>query len=383
MFKDIEKFPKSKLSELAQTPMDELQIRFPGYRRDDLRAKRREFTPTVNPIRTSAEEIGDLPERIKQALLKGHKDWKLTDLCDAVDSSPSRVNDAIEMLKRSGVNIQLVADAFTIPKELSVTRGEQVIPVEFTKGTWFRFGAVGDNHLCSKYERLDVLNRLYDVFAEEGITTVLNTGNAIDGEARFNKFEIHKHGIDDQCDYFAEAYPQREGITTKFITGDDHEGWYVQREGVDIGKYMQQRARDKGRDDLQYIGHMEVDIVFETPLGKAVVRVAHPGGGSSYAVSYTSQKIVESYSGNEKPDILLNGHYHKADYTYVRGVHVVQTGCTTDQSPFMRKKRLAAHLGGWIIEFQQGPTGAIQRFRCEFIPFFDRPYYDKKWEFKR
>jgi predicted phosphodiesterase len=110
------------------------------------------------------------------------------------------------------------------------------------------------------------------------------------------------------------------------------------------------------------------------------LRVLHPGGGSSYAISYTSQKIVESYTGAEKPDILFDGHYHKAGYNYIRGVHVVQTGCTQDQTPFMRKKRLAAHLGGWIIEFTVDTNGAVIRFKQEWIPFFDKAYY-KKWEY--
>jgi len=126
---------------------------------------------------------------------------------------------------------------------------------------------------------------------------------------------------------------------------------------------------------------MEADIVIPSKNGKTTLRLVHPGGGSSYAISYTEQKIVESYSGGEKPDILLVGHYHKAEYSYVRGVHIVQTGTTEDQSPFMRKKRLAAHLGGWIIEFSVDINGAITRFKQEFIPFYDNAYY-KKWAYK-
>jgi hypothetical protein len=122
---------------------------------------------------------------------------------------------------------------------------------------------------------------------------------------------------------------------------------------------------------------MEADVILKASQGETILRVLHPGGGSAYAISYTSQKIVESYSSGEKPHILLDGHYHKAGYNYIRGVHVVQTGCTQDQTPFMRKKRLAAHLGGWIIEFSVDDQGAITRFKQEFIPFYDNGYYTK------
>jgi hypothetical protein len=78
----------------------------------------------------------------------------------------------------------------------------------------------------------------------------------------------------------------------------------------------------------------------------------------------------------------LVGHYHKAEYNFCRGVHAVQTGCLQDQTPFMRKKKLAAHLGGWIIEFSTDDQGAITRFKQEFIPFYDNGYYKEKWSYK-
>jgi len=245
----------------------------------------------------------------------------------------------------------------------------------------YKIGATGDNHLCSRYERMDVLNALYDVFEKEGITQVFNTGNWIDGEARFNKHDLLVHGMDNQIDYFVKNYPQREGITTSYITGDDHEGWYTQREGVDIGKYAEYKAIAAGRNDLKYLGHMEADVEIKAPNGKTTIRVLHPGGGSSYAISYTSQKIVESYTEAEVPDILFNGHYHKSSYNFIRGVHVVQTGCTEDQTPFMRKKRLAAHIGGWIIEFTVDTNGKVIRFKQEWISFQDKGYY-KKWAYQ-
>jgi hypothetical protein len=47
----------------------------------------------------------------------------------------------------------------------------------------------------------------------------------------------------------------------------------------------------------------------------------------------------------------------------------------------MRKKRLAAHVGGWIVEFQQLPNGVIPRLRAEWIPFYDKNHYRKNWKY--
>lgn len=248
-------------------------------------------------------------------------------------------------------------------------------PANSIKPVTVKFGAIGDTHLCSKYERLDVLSALYDTFASEGITDVYHTGNYIDGEARFNFGDIHTHGMDDQIAYFVKHYPQRQGITTHFIAGDDHEGWYTQKNRIDIGKHTEDMARREGRADLVHLSYMEADI----PLlsGAVKMRVLHAGGGSATSISHTSQKIVDSYSEDEKPHILLVGHYHKSEYLpNYRNVHVFQTGCTQEQTPFMRKKRLHADLGAWIISVCVQNDG-VMRVSGEFLA-----YHPRKWEYR-
>ena len=201
---------------------------------------------------------------------------------------------------------------------------------------------------------------------------------------RFNRSDLlsEAHGMGAQIAYFAEHWPQRKGVTTYFVTGDDHEGWYAQRENVEIGQLLEDEARRNGRTDLVYCGHMEHDFLFKRKGGSATMRLVHAGGGSAYATSYTVQKLVESYQGGEKPNILLVGHYHKADFSYPREVFTVQAGCTEDQSPFMRKKKIQAHVGGWTIEMIQSDDGLIHRFRPTWDPFYDLDFYKgKQWRY--
>ena len=241
----------------------------------------------------------------------------------------------------------------------------------------YRIGGISDNHLNSKFERLDVLHAIYDVFEKEGITEVFNGGNWIEGDARFNRYEVKNRGASKQVDYFIQNYPQRKGIITYYIAGDDHEGWYWQREGLNIGEYTEMKALKAGRNDLKYLGYVEADVEFQARNGVAKMKLMHAGGGSAYAVSYSPQKMIESFQGGEKPQILLLGHYHKADYFCYRDVHCVQLGCTQNQSTFMRKKKIQAHIGGWIIEFQQAEDGSINRFKVEYLSFFNEQFYDR------
>jgi predicted phosphodiesterase len=245
---------------------------------------------------------------------------------------------------------------------------------------WKVFGVVSDTHLGSKHYRPDVLRALYRWFAAEGVKDVFHGGNWIEGQAKFNQHDVEIFGMDAQCDFFLREYPQIDGIKTHFIAGDDHEGWYQQREIFSIGQHLEDRARRAGRSDLHYLGYVEADVELVSRGGSAVMRIMHPGGGSAYAVSYRPQKIVESLEGGSKPAVLLIGHYHKLSYNFFRNVHCVQVGTTCGQSLFMRKKSIEAHLGGVLIRLKQDKNGAITDFVPHFRTLFNLGYYQRRYD---
>jgi hypothetical protein len=136
-----------------------------------------------------------------------------------------------------------------------------------------------------------------------------------------------------------------------------------------------------GRTDWIDIGFMEshVELVNANTGSTAILAVVHPGGGSAYALSYSIQKIVESYEGGEKPHVALYGHYHKLWSGLIRNVWVLQTGCTQDQTTFMRKKRLEAHVGGALVTLEQDPeSGAILSFQPQLFRYFNEDWYAKE-----
>lgn len=253
------------------------------------------------------------------------------------------------------------------------------LSLKFLQGTGkpIRVGLVGDTHLCSTYARLDALNLQYDLFAAEGITDVLHAGNIVDGHIpRINGGDLLAHSIDEQTLFCIDNYPKRKGITTHFITGDDHESWFSKdASGFNFGQYLMQTAKQEGRNDLNYIGHIEADVEFETPKGGVMLKIQHPGGGSCYARSYTSQKIVESLEGGEKPHFLVLGHYHVSSYIVERNVHVISLPGFQDQTVFARKKRLRMEVGGSILQFYVTEAGTPSRVSVEFNMFYNRSFY--------
>lgn len=308
----------------------------------------------------------------------------LAEVASHLDTTQGRVLDAINGAIALGRNVVRLGDRYTIGQDPAQVEHDPSIHLwkSDARGR-YRFGLISDTHYGSKYAREDVADELYDWFAREGVSRVYHAGNWIEGEARFNRFDLidAAHGMQNQLDYMVARYPLRSGITTYYVAGDDHEGWYAQREGVDIGRMLESTANAAGRRDLRYIGYMESFVTLEhRRTGEtSKLLVAHPGGGSAYALSYAPQKVAESWQSGEKPGCVLFGHWHKLEYAIIRGVHSIQAGCTKAADPFARKKRLQYHVGGWIVELGQDPAGALTGCKLELRQWFDRDYHNGQW----
>jgi predicted phosphodiesterase len=315
---------------------------------------------------------------VRSALIKKLRRGKATpaDLATQFECEVDLIHSMVGTLREAGYNVEFKGGAYSIGNKPGPKEGEDILvdnsPLTKMVQT---YGVISDTHLCSRYQRLDVLEAAYNEYQRLGIKRVFHCGNMVDGHCHFNRFDLLVTGLTDQAHYVLDHYPQRAGMTTYFITADDHEGWWQQREGIDFGKYLVYEATNVGRKDLVWLGYEEADVEFRTPGGGNTVRLMHPGGGSAYALSYAPQKIVESFQGGEKPGVLLIGHYHKAMYAYVRNVHTLQCGTCEDQTLFMRKQKLEAHVGFWTVSMRQDINGAIREFSPTFTAFYDRGYH--------
>ena len=68
--------------------------------------------------------------------------------------------------------------------------------------------------------------------------------------------------------------------------------------------------------------------------------------------------------------MLAIAHYHKADFMPAyRNVAAIQTGTFQNQTPFMARQGLAAHIGGWIVSVRVGK--GYNAVSAEFIAFYE------------
>lgn len=233
------------------------------------------------------------------------KECEIESLCSKFSVDRRVLQAYIDVLKDNGYNIVDVNGAIKlfndiVPTENKHTRawnGDRII----------RFGALSDPHYCNIHQQLTFNNYLYDTFEREGINTVYISGDMFDGWYKNRPEHIFELipgciGADDQVDYVSKNHPKRKGITTEFIIGN-HCYTHIRNGGINVGI-----ALAKQRDDMIYLGSHNA-IIELTPNCK--LELNHPLDGSAYAISYSLQKYIDSMSGGDKPNILLNGHHHK------------------------------------------------------------------------
>jgi len=231
-----------------------------------------------------------------------------------------------------------------------------------------RFAIISDPHIGSLYERVDAWHAFYKILKSEKITTILSAGDTLEGWRvyRGQEFEMYAHGHEDQLKALKKRVPEFSGKTF-FITGN-HDTSYKKLAGCNIGENIADSV------DWNYLGEEYAEIILETKIGrKWKISLLHPSGGTPYAISYRTQKIIESFSGGQKPNLVVIGHLHKAEMLPAyRNVVGVMAGCFQSQTPFMARKPTPAHVGGWIFEVTIGSSrGLTNRVKSEFIPFYE------------
>lgn len=325
-----------------------------------------------NGLRSAARETRSSRERggpvsvdeLLQAFGRGRKSFTIGELADRLDRGPGAVRKAINTARSHGFTIIETGDCYTLSRD--PIRSEAVHDHRW-RGDTLRFGVIADTHLGSKYCRLDLLNEYYDIVAAEGIDTVFHAGDVVDGEGMYrgHAYELDVIGSDAQVAHCVENYPKREGVITKFITGN-HDLCYFKAQGQDVGIAIAEK-----RPDMEYLGQLQAFVKLTDTL---TLQLLHPDGGAPYALSYRCQKIIEGIFGGKKPSLLVLGHLHTALYLFERNIHALQAGCFQDQTPYLARKGLWPKLAGWIVEIGitlEGERGdAISYIRPELKCWF-------------
>lgn len=227
-------------------------------------------------------------------------------------------------------------------------------------GEAVRFWFATDLHMGSEVYKAEFLDSLLKEAEGFGAEFGVIAGDVTEGLSSRpgHVYELTHIGYASQLRYAIEQLSKWKGKL--YCIDGNHDRWYLKSNGAIIVEDICGQL-----PDAEFLGHDEGDI----NVNGVKVRLFHGEDSSSYATSYRIQKLVESYTGGDKPNVLLVGHTHKQGYFFERHIHCVSGGALSTQSRWMRSKRLANHAGFWLIEMTVN-DGDVSRFKCEWMPFY-------------
>jgi len=333
-----------------------------------------ELDELVERLSWDAVSNKDTKNKIVDVIRRSGGSITIREICKKTSIPAKTVLKIIEALKEDGYDI---VDQSEMDKTISLMTVPRCEHNYHAPSLWdenpLKLGLISDTHLgiSPEYSAIDELRRTLEIFAERGVSTVLHAGDLTHGtSARHPGLEYEMApgvvGADDQVKYVVDNYPRIDGIKTLFITGS-HDLWVYKKSGFDVG-----RAIEIARDDMQYLGPERAHI-FVGPEKKTRITLHHPDGGSSYAMSYRPQKLVEAMTGGEKPHIYILGHFHRFGIFRPRNVITIMLPGFQWNSPFYQRKGLEPEVGGVYLEVDLSEDGGVILFRTELIPYYREP----------
>lgn len=289
--------------------------------------------------------------------------------------SAETVNRYKRRAKQLGIKIpansavmQQIQERFTTEELAAIANGGRFmpgiaeIPIVSFEGKHIRIGVMTDTHIghqCFEEERLF---QAFEEFRKEKVDFVVHAGDVTEGMSQRpgHIYELSKLGYEAQKEYAIKLFSQWTETPIYAISGN-HDRWYIKSSGANIVGDIAQSL-----PNFNFIGHDEGSISIN---GKASINLWHGEDGSSYALSYRLQKIIESLSGGEKPSVLIAGHVHKYVGIFERNVYALSAGTLERQTPWMRGKRLSAHVGFIILDLWVNNSG-VAKMQHTWYPFY-------------
>lgn len=231
------------------------------------------------------------------------------------------------------------------------------------EGVHHRILVMSDTHIGSVYspEEWHTIVSRYANDPANGIECILHCGDLVDGlktGRAIQIYELSEIGYEAQRDKAVSLMSQYR--LPIYIISGNHDAYAKESAGANIVKDVCDRV-----ETMTYIGQDSADI----DVGGCTIRLFHGGDGNSYALSYRLQKLVESITGGTKPHILLAGHVHKFCYIFDRHIHAISVPAMQSQTSFMRARKLAAHTGFLVIDFDSR-EGNICNLSVKYFPFY-------------
>lgn len=225
-----------------------------------------------------------------------------------------------------------------------------------------KLGIISDTHIGSKFFNYKAFEESVQTFNRERVEAIYHAGDVIEGMSNRDGhvYELERHGTSAQIDLAVDLLKQYK--QPLFFTTGNHDEWSKVKanQGVLVGPEIEKRLKN-----AKFLGEYTANIKLHPHVN---LRLTHEGA-TAYAISYSMQKRVNALEGGTKPQIIVNGHLHKAMYMFYRNIHCFEGGTFQNQTPFMAMKGTPAHVGYFVFDIAMD-NGGIKEMNQKFFPFY-------------
>lgn len=221
---------------------------------------------------------------------------------------------------------------------------------------------ITDTHIGESHFKEELFRKA--VKSAVDVDFILHAGDHLEGMSGRpgHVYELSHVGYQAQMSYCRKLYSMFNGKDMYGIDGN-HDQWFKSKGdiGIVVGQELQNTVKG-----YHHIGEWEGDL----KIDGLWIKLFHANDGTAYANSYKGQQLVNSLTGGQKPHVIFQGHYHKSLYQFTRNVHMFDGGTLCGQSLFMRGKKLAAHMGYWVVTVYWNKSG-VSKLNMEWTPFYE------------
>ena len=329
----------------------------------------------VNHTRNVVEK-NEMLARFDKLYKMMKKEERFCDLMKRLELSSNELYGIIDVLQHYGrpINIADINGEIVVQKRFQKRKHYDVKPPK-EELTMKQFGVVSDTHYGSIWCQPSMVNTFAYEAYNRGINDMFHVGDISDGDyhtVRPNHVnEVFVYGATGEVDYTAKVLPKYPGMIWRGICGSHDQSNSFNYGPFDFGKELEKR-----RKDFIYLGQDRAFFYYD----KCKIEIFHPCGGTCKTLSTKPQNGIDQMESGTKPNLRLEGHYHKVYCMLYRNIHTLLCPCNVDQSSFMMKNEIPNLMGDYFVTIWYDDNGDIQYIETEPMIFDAADVRVNDWE---
>ncbi|MEM2031940.1 MAG: metallophosphoesterase [Candidatus Woesearchaeota archaeon] len=260
----------------------------------------------------------------------------------------------IKLMKENNVSLDKLEQIILNAKQ----KEEEPLKIDLGNKSFY-YCYFADPHIGHKQFNKKMFDYMVKMIKQKKPDFVINVGDTLEGMSGRDGhiYELEKIGFDEQFNYAVELL-SKIPVTIYGIDGN-HDMWYHSKFniGIIVGKKLEEVL-----DNYVHLGQMDGSITIDG----IKIKLFHANDKSAFGMSYQIEKLIDALEGENKPNILHSGHYHKYLYIFRRNIHAFESGTLCNQTLFMKGKKIVPYVGFGFVKVYHNKNGEVSRIEEEF-----------------